>query len=123
MIDFLERAMEIKAEALAMDTSQTTTVKMSDLCVGDVVLQVGPKSFPFPFTLSKVEHLTRYHVVMLAATHGWFNMRPYPANDTAVIVCRWCRPDAPDDVDPDTLCIDHLAEHQGVTVAELEGAR
>jgi hypothetical protein len=86
----MDRAAAIKAEALKLDVSNTKVVKMSDLKVGDVVLHVGPEdtgtTFPFPFTLSKVEHLAKYKVVMLQATHGWFNMRPYPANDTAVVV-------------------------------------
>jgi hypothetical protein len=90
MNDLISKAATIKAQAEKIDTSRTETVKMSDLRVGDVVLAVGPdaKAFPFPFTLSKVQHLAGYRVVMLQATHGWFNMRPYPQNDPAVIVAR-----------------------------------
>lgn len=88
--NLIDRAETIKAEAEKIDTSHTETVKMSDLRVGDVVLAVGPdaKTFPFPFTLSKVEHPAKYRCVMLQATHGWFNMRPYPDSDPAVIVAR-----------------------------------
>lgn len=34
--------------------------------------------------------------------------------------CPWCKPDAPDDVDPLLLCRGHLAEHDGLSVAELD---
>lgn len=35
--------------------------------------------------------------------------------------CPWCRnPDPPEDVDPEDLCRGHLAEHQGLSVAELD---
>lgn len=88
--NLLDKAAAIKADALKIDVSRTETVKMSDLRVGDVVLAVGPdaKAFPFPFTLSKVDHLAKYRCVMLQATHGWFNPRPYPQGDPAVIVAR-----------------------------------
>lgn len=90
MNDLITKAEAIKAQAEKINTSRTETVKMSDLRVGDVLLAVGPdaKAFPFPFTLSKVDHLAKYKVVTLQATHGWFNMHPYPAGDPAVIVAR-----------------------------------
>jgi hypothetical protein len=34
--------------------------------------------------------------------------------------CPWCRDDATDDPDPDTLCRPHLAEHEGLSESELD---
>ena len=90
--DLMDKAQAIKLDAEKIDTSRTETVKMSDLRVGDVVLHVGPAdtgtAFPFPFTLATVQHLPKYRCVNLTATHGWFNMRPYPDSDPVVIVAR-----------------------------------
>lgn len=37
-------------------------------------------------------------------------------------ICPWCKPDPPDDVDPGQLCMAHLAEHDGLTVDQIEEA-
>lgn len=34
--------------------------------------------------------------------------------------CPWCGPNPDDDVDPDRLCRPHLADYEGLTVAELD---
>lgn len=34
--------------------------------------------------------------------------------------CPWCKPNASDDVDPRLLCRGHLAEYEGLSVAELD---
>lgn len=82
----LARAAAVRAAAEALDVSATRSVRMGDLRVGDVVLSVGPKTFPFPFTLTDVKVLRG--VVILRASHGWTNLTPYPAQDKAEIIAR-----------------------------------
>lgn len=88
--DLIEKAVQVKAEALKIDVGNTRTVAIADLQVGDVVLSVGPVGtehpFPFPFTMSKVTQITGYGLTSLQATHGWFTTKPYPSGDHAVVV-------------------------------------
>lgn len=35
------------------------------------------------------------------------------------VSCPWCRPTGTDDPDPDQLCLTHLAEYEGTSVAQL----
>lgn len=68
---------QIRAAALAMDTSRTEEVTASELCEEDVITAIGPKPLPFPFTLSQVRR--PHGVVVLNATHGWFTVQPLAA--------------------------------------------
>lgn len=46
----------IEASARKIDTSRTEDVRATDLRVGDVVTGIDGVVFPFPFTVSRVQH-------------------------------------------------------------------
>lgn len=87
----MDRNAEIREIAANIDTTRTETVKIGDLRSGDVILSVGPndaQTYPFPFTVSRALHLTKYGKTTLTFTHGGFTGSALPSSDPAVIVAR-----------------------------------
>lgn len=80
-----DHAAAVKAAAAQIDTSRTEVVDVADLKVGDVITRLGNVTFPFPFTLSKVQGIGGYGFLLLA-THGWGTPGPVKATESATRV-------------------------------------
>lgn len=85
----------IRTAAREINTSQTETVTVADLAADDILISLGAVPFPFPFTLSRVEHLPTFGT-LLFATHGWWTPQPRLATTPAVRVLRGATAAAPD---------------------------
>lgn len=81
-------AARIAAENSAIPAKGYETVTVADLAVGDLIVELGVQTFPFPFDLSSVRKMPKRGLASLTATHGWFTARAVRLTDTAVRVVR-----------------------------------
>lgn len=81
-----KRVEAAKAKSATLDLSNTETVKVRELRVGDLITKLGVTEFPYAFELATVKHSTRYNNTALTSVHGWFTTRRLSPDDTAARV-------------------------------------